>query len=391
MPTLHEVNMTQHSELGTQNGPAPLPSVNITIRPGVMSDIPFLDSLQKLHTKQVGWMPTKQFEGKIALGHVLIAEEIEPQRHGGTEARSNFESASVSPCLRGKSVGYVIGNDQYFKRDDVGIIYQMNVMPGRQRSFVGATLLKAMFDRAAYGCKLFCCWCAQDIAANRFWEAMGFVPLAYRAGGRTSGKGKAMSDEQGPSSRRSSLSTHHSTARVHIFWQKRIRSGDVTTPWWFPSQTTGGSIREDRIVLPIPPGTHWSDAKPLLLPSEAASAEVKVLSAESKTKPTKTKTTQHSAPRTQHCLSAGGLRFAPPTPGKSETVKPNREPKPKTHRVKVKNDPRLVAAARELRDRWLEQVNGGQYQLTGEGKYDVARALPEPRNHANPAPLLLAA
>lgn len=37
-----------------------LPQVDVTIRPGVPSDVPFLDSLQKLHTKQVGWRPTAQ-------------------------------------------------------------------------------------------------------------------------------------------------------------------------------------------------------------------------------------------------------------------------------------------------------------------------------------------
>ena len=46
------------------------PRIPISIRPGTMDDIPFLDSLQKMHTKQVGWMPTAQFEGKIKLGHV---------------------------------------------------------------------------------------------------------------------------------------------------------------------------------------------------------------------------------------------------------------------------------------------------------------------------------
>src|SRR6266536_1683746 len=72
-----------------------LPSVNVSIRLGVLSDVPFLDSLQKLHTKQVGWMPTKQFEGKIRAGHVLIAEE----RHEGTEARRHegvIEGAGIS-------------------------------------------------------------------------------------------------------------------------------------------------------------------------------------------------------------------------------------------------------------------------------------------------------
>ena len=54
--------------------------------------------------------------------------------------------------------------------------------------------------------------------------------------------------------------------RVHIFWQRRIRAGDMMTPYWFPSQTSSGSIREDRLVFPIPPGTHWRDGKPIILP-----------------------------------------------------------------------------------------------------------------------------
>ena len=51
--------------------PHPLPDYRergLSIRPGTLADVPFLDSLQKLHTKQVGWMPTAQFEGKIKLG-----------------------------------------------------------------------------------------------------------------------------------------------------------------------------------------------------------------------------------------------------------------------------------------------------------------------------------
>jgi hypothetical protein len=41
----------------------------------------------------------------------------------------------------------------------------------------------------------------------------------------------------------------------------------------------------------------------------------------------------------------------------------------------VKNDPRLVAAARELRDRWLEQVNADPSALSSQGKYDVSKGL----------------
>src|SRR5213078_4657613 len=115
---------------------------------------------------------------------------------------------------------------------------------GEQRRLIGATLLRAAFDRAAYGCRLFCCWCAQDIAANHFWESLGFVPLAFRAGSRDKG-------------------------RVHIFWQRRTRAGDTTTPYWFPSQTTSGAIREDRLVFPIPPGVRWDDPMPRILPEVA--------------------------------------------------------------------------------------------------------------------------
>src|SRR5687767_877961 len=203
----------------------PVPRCELTIRPAVSSDLPFVDSLQRVHTHMVGWMPTKQIEGKIAAGDVVIAED---------QART--------------PLGYCISHDQYMKRDDVGIVYQLNVLPLKQRNLIGASLIKAVFERAAYGCKLFSCWCAQDIQANWFWESIGFIPLAFRTGSRAK-------------------------QRIHIFWQRRVRDGDEGssggsggTPYWFPSQTSGGAVGEDRIVLPIPPGTHWRDAKPLVLP-----------------------------------------------------------------------------------------------------------------------------
>jgi hypothetical protein len=237
-----------------------------------------------------------------------------------------------------------MGQDRYFKRDDVGIVYQMNIVPGSQRGLVGATLLKAQFERSAYGCKLYCCWCAQDLGANKFWEAMGFVPLAFRAGSR----GKR---------------------RVHIFWQRRIRAGDVTTPYWFPSQTGAGALKEDRLVLPIPPGTHWSEVKATVLPSEEFTEEAKKeKAARGERKPRVKKEVVK-----QSSVGSGGLRFGAPVVEKVKEVKV-KEPK-----KKVKNDPKLVAAARELRDRWLEQVNapGGENLLVGAGKYDVSRALGE--------------
>src|SRR4051812_38138924 len=99
----------------------PIPRIPIAVRPGRMDDLPFIDALQKAQSKQVGWMPTKSLEQKIAGGHVLIAEEEDlPQRHGSernwrlpasdTEAGSNVERASVSPRLRGENfVGSPVG------------------------------------------------------------------------------------------------------------------------------------------------------------------------------------------------------------------------------------------------------------------------------------------
>jgi hypothetical protein len=105
-------------------------------------------------------------------------------------------------------------------------VYQLNVAPGKRRKLVGAALVKAAFERCPYGVKLFCCWCAQDIEANHFWESIGFVPIAFRTGSR--GRGK------------------NAEPRIHIFWQRRIREGDTETPYWFPSETSGA--RCGRIV-----------------------------------------------------------------------------------------------------------------------------------------------
>src|SRR5688572_16687997 len=215
------------SELATISGALPVRG-DVSIRPATMADVPFMDALQKAHSKQLGYFPTKQFEGYIAQGAVLIAESPSPQ---------------PSPRVpgEGEGLGYVIAKDRYLKRDELGVVYQLCVAPGNQRKQVGAALVKAVFERSAYGCRLYCCWCAQDIEANRFWESMGFLPIAFRAGSEKK-------------------------SRVHIFWQRRINADDATTPYWFPSKTESGAIREDRLVFPIPPGTHWTEVKAVQLP-----------------------------------------------------------------------------------------------------------------------------
>jgi hypothetical protein len=343
--------------------PAPLmvpaPRCPVCVRVATPADVPFIDRLQKMHTHMVGWMPGKQIEGKIALGQVLIAEAPSPDRAGTNGGPGE-----------GVSVGYCVSQDSYMGRDDVGIIYQLNVLPLKQRHLIGALLIRSVFERAAYGCRLFCCWCAQDIQANYFWEAIGFVPLAFRTGSA-------------------------SKQRIHIFWQRRIREADETTPYWFPSQTKSGALRQDRLVLPIPMGTHWRDAKPIVLPTNTVEPEMpKTLPGGAPVRPRpesaapKVSNSQKLAiirsqsshlkglpPGKAAVVTAGGIRYIErgdyePQP---EPTKLKRPPKPR-----AKNHPKLVAAARELRDRALEQINSGEWSLAQLGKYDVSRQLIAP-------------
>jgi ribosomal protein S18 acetylase RimI-like enzyme len=306
MSEIIQVDASSSSSMVVSAPAIPLPEarVSISVRVGEMKDVPFVDGLMKKNSKALAFLPTEALEGKVRLKHVLIAE---------TSA--------------GERAGYLIGNDRYKSRDELGVIYQICVDPKYRRMLVGAHLLKARFETSAYGCKLYCCWCAQDLTeSNRFYESMGFVPLAFRAG----------------SEKRS---------RVHIFWQKRIREGDTTTDWWFPSETRGGLMDAARIALPIPPGMKWSDELPRLLPEELPAVDEEVVVKEKKPKtPVKRR-------------SQGGFYFDAPPKERAE--------KPK--KVK-KNNPELAAKARELRDRYMEQFNSNPPALPS-GKYDVARLV----------------
>ena len=155
-------------------------------------------------------------------------------------------------------------------------------------------------------------------------------------------------------------------------------------------------------MLPIPPGTHWRDAKPIVLPgeggdqrSEVSDQKKQIAGPRSRTK----ETSAELAPATSKAaIAQGGLRFASPKPDVSALKHPLPEQSQRERKKKVKNDPRLVAAARELRDRWLERVHADPSVLTSSGKYDVSRALTErsaasknlaalPTRPALPAPL----
>ncbi len=405
--------------------PLPAPTVDIAIRPATVDDIPAIDRLQKPHSKELGFFPRAQLQGYIEKHGVLVAEAIEEQGETSKEqANTEVDAPSLSPCSLLLSpprlVAYIAYTDRYLKRDELGIVVQLCVDPSMRRSFIGAALLKAAFERSSYGCRLFCCWCAQDLAANRFWESMGFSAIAFRTGSATRGKGSVVRVQgSGRGTNLSSLNPKPSTLtpRIHIFWQKRIRAGDAATPFWFPSKTEGGALREDRIILPIPPGVHWSDVMPAVLPTagpvgreetERRSDE----ETESRRPNRKLEIGNRKSPRR---VSAGPPVYEPPLKLGSmlrfAKAKPQIEAKvatestPDTQPVRTKRaakrcastdageapagstkryDPTLLAKARELRDRWMEQVDRDPSLLLPTAKYDVARLIAPSASHEVP-------
>jgi hypothetical protein len=336
----------------------PIPSAPIHIRLATVADVPFIDGLQKENARQLGFLARSWIEAKIAKGQVLIAEEVRGQTSEVSAVPERSEPLATGNRQLATPLGYIIAQDKYLKREELGLIVQLCVVKTSQRGLIGATLLKAAFDRAAYGCRLFCCWCAQDLeGANRFWEAMGFVPLAFRAGSERK-------------------------RRVHIFWQKRVRGDDdVSAAWWYPSTTGGGAIREDRLVFPIPPGVSWREVRPVQLP--VASCQLPVKRTERipnrKSQTANRKSPAGPGPGMVGILVGGKIKYVP-RPGYVQEVVSCQLPvvsqgKPRARRPEAKIDPMFLAAARELRDRYLEHVNEGRGLLPG-GKYDVARALP---------------
>ncbi len=323
----------------------PTPNRPVTIRPGVRADLPFIDRLQKADRHGLGFMFAGTLEGKIDLGHVLVAEGV-GSRQSAVGSGGGHSSPQTADYRLPTSLGYVIGSDRYYKRDDIGVIYQVAVEKSARRGLVAAALLAAMFDRWAYGCRLACCWCAQDLtAANQFWEAVGFSPIAFRGGSRAK-------------------------KRIHIFWQRRVRAGDEATPWWYPAVTQGGAMGADRVAMPIPPGTHWSDVKRPVMPGDD---EVKALPSPRVKKKVAVPKPVYPPP---HLISSGGLRFAPPAPevpAVVEKVEKAREPRVSR---------RLLDFSREMRDRWQERVSEEPWMVAGRGKYDVARVLAGPSERA---------
>ena len=216
----------------------------------------------------------------------------------------------------------------------------------------------------------------EDIHANHFWEAIGFLPIAFRTGSRKK-------------------------QRIHIFWQKRVHEGDVTTPYWYPYETKSGQIGEDRLVFPIPPDVNWRDAKPAVLPGVHPDAELKPLAIPDKHKPAEERPripyiqkVETARSNSKHLQGVPKGKVAVVTGGKiryidradyvpEPVVKPKKPP-----RAAQKNDP--VLAAKDARPaRSLSGIRQrGEKCSPSACEYLVHRPADDPDDTAVPTPLL---
>jgi hypothetical protein len=208
----------------------PTPRCAVSVRPGTVADIPFIDQLQKMHSHMVGWMPTKQIEGKIAAGHVIVAEDAQ---HG--------------------PLGYCISQDQYHGRDDVGIVFQLNVLPLKQRHLIGATLIKV-------GVR------ARGVRVSAVLLAGARRTSRRTTSGNRSGSCRWRSAREVGTSSGFTSSGSGACARATRA-QMRRRGGSRRR------RKPARSARIDRVSRSRR-DTHWRDAKPVVLPGITVEPEL---------------------------------------------------------------------------------------------------------------------
>ena len=275
-------------------------------------------------------------------GEVLIAEEVTghsslvtcgrvPKVEGPASDKGQVTSDA------GVRVGYCIAADRYMKREDCGIIYQMNVAAGAA----------ARADRG-------------DAAAGAVRAVGVRVPavlLLVRAGHR----GEPVLGIAGVRAAGVPGGVAREGARAHLLAAADPRGRC-----------------DDAVLVPFADDGRLDPRGPAGLPDPAGGA-LAGREADRAARRTRWRRRRAQAVAESEPSPTGEAGQAGQRPVRRPVVRPARspgpEPKPKREpKPKVKNDPRLVAAARELRDRYLEHVNSGQLEL--ESCRQVRHRLP---------------
>ena len=121
----------------------------------------YVTDLARRHYEEIGFLPSPRLAEYHASGQLWIANE------------------NAEPC------GFLVwGNGWPVLR-----VYQVCIQYDAQRRLHGAQLIGRLINKAeAEGYDRISCWVADDIPANDFWQAMGFVKMAEREGGKKRGR-----------------------------------------------------------------------------------------------------------------------------------------------------------------------------------------------------------
>jgi N-acetylglutamate synthase-like GNAT family acetyltransferase len=143
---------------------APTPQVGVLSR-ATLSDLSFIDSLQKKFGRSLGFLPTAALE-------------------------VNLEAGNVDLCLEnGEPAGYLLCRPRLAWQPLLGSIVQAAVAMDAQRRHHGLALLLQVEERAIKAGQIALqANCAVGVEANEFWATSGFKPIAHLTPATKSGR-----------------------------------------------------------------------------------------------------------------------------------------------------------------------------------------------------------
>lgn len=123
--------------------------------------VQYIEQLARSEYEAIGFIPRPRLEQYSARGQILMAQEND-------ENAGFLVFGAGWPTLR---------------------VYQACIQYDARRREHGASLVQRLIAEAQRrGCYLISLWCADDLPANDFWQALGFRHIATRPGGVKRGR-----------------------------------------------------------------------------------------------------------------------------------------------------------------------------------------------------------
>lgn len=126
-------------------------------RLAVTRDACYIEHLQRRFTQEIGFVTRAATLERIKQGNVVIATE------------------------NGDAAGFLLGATAISNGQHIRPIYQACIQFDAQRRHHGLALLDQLTAAATlHRQTIIQCWCRQELEANDFWNAAGFVKIAMR-------------------------------------------------------------------------------------------------------------------------------------------------------------------------------------------------------------------